>query len=493
MPLTHLPTQHPSPHIQPAQRTEPIVAACGHNGASTLRHADLLVRQHVMNTCALPKHLDRGRVTEHFRTNPASLQESEDQLQILFRSRQADDGNAQEKKDSSSWLFRRRDWTGLHGVWLAQESAQAAPSAPKTSRSAPDRGQFGLIGALRHTQKLRPHHSANQSSRSTVGFGNLKHSGCDEEGHAMANEALPAELESLSHSARVRRAVELGRQARTDSQAAQVLREWRAGGFTLRLLSAFACHGSRDSLALAELAGDESRTVARVAISVLCDVGDDETLLAVLRTLPSRRAAKLLFWLRRRPKVVDRFVTERADEGDMNAWPLVPFGSASVLDRYFATAAECGGVVFWRRLAVIHPARAVTETVARLDAATNPDGLLFAYARAVIAALSSRAPESALAVVNALRRHQPLAAIPLQVLASRRPVAVADLVLGSNEIAAVYFERIVHRLDVARIVALYRRASHYMGAPDRWLARLPAADRVAIYRELGPAWTGANG
>ncbi|MCI0704259.1 MAG: hypothetical protein L0241_24640, partial [Planctomycetia bacterium] len=271
----------------------------------------------------------------------------------------------------------------------------------------------------------------------------------------MANGALPAEFESLPHSARVRRAVELGRQARTDSETSRLLREWRTGGFTQRLLAAFACHGSRDSAALAELAADPSRTVARVALSVLCDVGDDDTLLAVLRTLPSRRAAKVLFWLRRaRSKVTDRFVTERADEGDMTAWPLVPLGSAAVLDRYFALAAECGGSIFWRRLAVLHPARAVTEIVARLAAATNPDGLLFANARTVIAILSERAPESALAVVVALRQHQPLAAIPLQALAVQRPAAVADLVLGSNEPAAVRFERVAQRLDVTRIVAL---------------------------------------
>src|SRR5262245_33736419 len=104
MPLTHLPTQHPSPHIQPAQRTEPIVAACGHNGASTLWDADLLVRQHVMNTCALQKHLDRFRVQEHFTTKPKTLHTSEDQLQSLFTSQEAGDGNAPEKKFRRLWF-----------------------------------------------------------------------------------------------------------------------------------------------------------------------------------------------------------------------------------------------------------------------------------------------------------------------------------------------------------------------------------------------------
>src|SRR6266511_3730235 len=120
----------------------------------------------------------------------------------------------------------------------------------------------------------------------------------------MANGALPAQWEALSHSARVRKAVEVGKQSRTDASAARLLREWRAGGFTQRLLATFACHGSRDSVALVALTGDPSRLIARVALSVLCDVGDDDSLLTALRALPPKRAAKALFWLHRpRPNV----------------------------------------------------------------------------------------------------------------------------------------------------------------------------------------------
>lgn len=311
----------------------------------------------------------------------------------------------------------------------------------------------------------------------------------------MANGALPAEWEELSHSARVRKAVEVGKQSRTDAKAARMLREWRTeGGFTQRLLATFACHGSRDSAALVALTADPSRLIARVALSTLCDVGDADSLLAALRALPTKRAAKALFWLRRpRPDVVDRFVTECAGAGDATAWPLVPLGSAAVLDKYFAPAAERGGEVFWRRLAVMHPKRAVAEIVARLDALATPDGLLFGYARTVVVMLSENAPDAALAVVAALRKHLPLAAIPLQSLANRRPVVVADLALGAREPVAVSFERVAHRLDVPRLVALFRRAVHFLYNPDRWLARLAPADRAAIYRELAPAWTAADG
>lgn len=128
----------------------------------------------------------------------------------------------------------------------------------------------------------------------------------------MANDGLPAEWEALSHSARIRKAVEVGRQSRSDFAAARLLRDWRTGGFTQRLLATFACHGSRDSATLLVLNADPSRTIARLALSVLCDVGDDNSFLSALRDLPSRRAGRALFWIRRqRPDVIDRFVTER--------------------------------------------------------------------------------------------------------------------------------------------------------------------------------------
>ncbi len=310
----------------------------------------------------------------------------------------------------------------------------------------------------------------------------------------MMNRALPAEMESLPHSGRVRRAVEIGRRSRSDPEAARLLRDWREGGFTQRLLAAFACHGSRDGAALVALCADPSRTVARAALGILCDVGDDETLLAALHALPARGAVKALFWSRRRRQgVVDRYVAARAEAGDEAAWPMAALGSDAAVGRHFTAAAERGGAVFWRRLAVLHPLRASTEMKARLDAASAPDGLLFANARAVIGILSKRQPDLALPVAAALRRHVRLALTPLDVLAARRPVAVADLLLGSDEAWWLSFERQAHRLGVARCLALFRRGPHHLGDAAKWLARLPAADRAAAYRELAPAWTAADG
>ena len=311
----------------------------------------------------------------------------------------------------------------------------------------------------------------------------------------MANGGLPPEWEALSHSARIRKAIEVGRGSRSDASAGRLLRDWGSGGFTQRLLATYACHGSRDSAALLTLTADPSRTIARVAMSVMCDVGDEDDLLAALRNLPTKRADRALFRLRRpRQGVVDRFVSERAAEGDVTAWPLVPLGSSAVLERYFAPAAERGGDVFWRRLAVMHPARASAEILARLGAASNVDGLLFSHARIVVTVLSDRDPDVALTVVAALRRHVPLSTIPLQTLVTRRPVIVADLVIGSSEPVAACTSSGSHTSSTCHASSgSVRRGAGYLDDPGSWLARLPAPDREAIFRELAPAWTDDDG
>ena len=242
------------------------------------------------------------------------------------------------------------------------------------------------------------------------------------------------------------------------------------------------------------MAADPSRSIARLALSVLCHVGDDDSVLDALRNLPIKMAAKALFRLgRSRRIVVDRFVDERAAAGDVAAWPLVPLASLGVLDRHFALAAERGGDLFWRRLAALHPARASAEILARLHAASNVDGLLFSHARTTIAVLLDRDPDLALEVLAALRKHVPHSMISLHTLVDRRTIAVADLVINSDEPAWASFSGIVHRLDVPRIVGLVRRGASHIGDPGSWFSRLLAADRIAIFRELSPAWNAPDG
>lgn len=310
----------------------------------------------------------------------------------------------------------------------------------------------------------------------------------------MANDQLPADWEAMSYTARVRRAIEIGNQSQSSVAARKLLDDWCNGGFSQRVLAAVACLGSKDVAVLESMTQDPSRLISHRAHALLCEVGTDQAITNALLKLPPRRASKLLIHLRRRrPHVVDQFVTTRATEGDSVAWPLVPLGSETLLEKYIEVAAERGGSKFWRRLAVFFPARAAAEIVDRLNRATSPDGLLFGYARTVIQNLSRRTPELAIVVVEALRAHVPIASIPLQELVARRPEFVADLMIATGEKFAVSFERVVERLGTHRILAIFRMSPIYLGDTSRWLARLPGEQRAELYQELAPAWTTGEG
>lgn len=137
----------------------------------------------------------------------------------------------------------------------------------------------------------------------------------------MTAKALPSEWEKLPHFGRVKKAIEVGRHSRTDAASSALLRSLQGGGFTERLLAAYAGHGSRDSSALLESAADRSRSISRVAIKVLTSVGDDDSLHTLLLSLPPRRTAKLLLSLRHsRAETVDRFISERAEAKDTTVW-----------------------------------------------------------------------------------------------------------------------------------------------------------------------------
>lgn len=109
---------------------------------------------------------------------------------------------------------------------------------------------------------------------STIGLSSLlRGAATHADVEAMENGAIQSDIETLSYPARVRRFVEIGCRSKIEPNAARLLRERRIGGFTQRQLAAFARHGCLGSASLAELATDESRTIAHIALSVLYDWG----------------------------------------------------------------------------------------------------------------------------------------------------------------------------------------------------------------------------
>lgn len=317
----------------------------------------------------------------------------------------------------------------------------------------------------------------------------------------MTAAALLDALEPLTHDARMKRMVEIGRQARGDPRVAASLAELESAGWYERFLSLQACHGSRDAGRVLRGLEDGSRLLRGRAARLLTVVGSDEE---VVRGLGRLDAGLRLFVLRRlqragRQAAIDAFVGELARRKDRAVEVLLPFASSRVVQRHLARGVERGGAQFWKRLARHHPDRALALLGERA-AARGADAGLAPLCQAVLPLLTERRPDEALALAALLLRRVPATALPWQALARRRPAGVADVVLAARTapVERGFFNRLAHRLDRDRLLALARREQVTLDpimvywnsrrSPWRWLARLPQALRGALYDVcVGPA------
>lgn len=78
------------------------------------------------------------------------------------------------------------------------------------------------------------------------------------------------ELEPLTHDARMRRMLEVGRQAAQDAVVAAALTALEQGGFYERWLALQSCFGSRDGAHALRALVDPSRSIRGLALLLLC-------------------------------------------------------------------------------------------------------------------------------------------------------------------------------------------------------------------------------
>jgi hypothetical protein len=309
----------------------------------------------------------------------------------------------------------------------------------------------------------------------------------------MTPAALLRQLAPLTHADRLRRIVELGRTSRTDPRLAAILARFEEGTFPERLLSLYACHGSRDAERVLRGLADPSRLLRARAARLLVVVGDDQAVLRGLPLLGRKLLKRALARLRKagRPAPVDAFLDEMARRGDRALEVLLPYGSEAVVARHLAGAADRGGQLLLSRLARHHPRQAAAVVDAHRETAGRGDRPLARLAGTVLPILAKRAPDEALALAGRLSRLLPLAGLSLHLIAVRRPRPVAQLVLDtrSHRLGAGFFNVHVPRLDAAQVRDLARRrlvnlsrAGHWGSAhPYRWLERLPPALRGEVF------------
>ncbi len=109
----------------------------------------------------------------------------------------------------------------------------------------------------------------------------------------MTPSQLLKELEPLTHDGRVRRMVEVGRLASTDSSGADTLDSLERGTFYERRLALVSCFGSRDGSRVLRAIDDASRHIRGLARRLVPLACDDRGTIQALDALRSRERRAL--------------------------------------------------------------------------------------------------------------------------------------------------------------------------------------------------------
>jgi hypothetical protein len=311
----------------------------------------------------------------------------------------------------------------------------------------------------------------------------------------MTPAELLRELEGVPHDARMRRMVEVGRRAREEPGVAAVLADLERGGFYERSLALQSCFGSRDGAHVLRALADPSRLLRGLAITLVPVVCDDAQAQAALETAsPGSRLALLRrLYKRKRTTPVDRFLDTLAGGGDESLVSLFSFGSAEAAARHLEAVLDRAGYHDWRRLTRHHPDAAASALERRATAAEGRDQRLVWQANAVLPLLAESRPERALALLPLLLSLAPREQLDLDRLARRRPAAVADLILSSDDRARVCFDPVAHRLDTGRLLELVERHGATVSNLSTWFPRLTPERRAALYAACEYGWRDADG
>lgn len=323
----------------------------------------------------------------------------------------------------------------------------------------------------------------------------------------MAADAFLAELEGLTHAARQKRMVDLGRASLTDGEAKALVASLVASEDAYaRALAAASLYGSRDGALAVSLMNDPSRIVrtrAARTVPVLCD--DAQAALALARATTARARMKLAVALRRKKRVaaIDAFfeATTALDE-DRTLVDLLPFASAAALDRAGPVLERVGGATAWMRLVKMHSARFarwVTQALGQEPAARmSADPRLRWRIAGVAAVFAKRDPTAALALFRMLLESDeepgsPIVRAMAPHLLRKHPRETFDILRARHERGAparppgafgiLRLDRVGHRLGAERLVYVVEHAWTTLSdgkRAKRWFLRLADSDRAAV-------------
>ena len=327
--------------------------------------------------------------------------------------------------------------------------------------------------------------------------------------------ALLADLEPLTHNARIRRMIDIGRaSARGDEKSRALLAELRASPDAYpRFLALFGANGARDGASVLASVNDPSRLLRRTAArlaSILCS--DAEVAEALARIVERRTARRLLGFLarRRRHAPIDAFLTGRLAKGrDNDAVDLLPLSSEPVLKAHLSVLEEAGSPLAWDRLAARHPALVASLITSRLAGSKSLDFRQRYRFMPLLGKLAKRAPDATLKLVQAFFDigEEPYSlAGAVRELLRQRPRETFDILRARHENARpvqppgafgiVRFDKVAHRLGPERLEYIITRATGTLAdgkKARRWFLRLSEEDRAAIVRAFLKGGRGSFG
>ncbi len=303
------------------------------------------------------------------------------------------------------------------------------------------------------------------------------------------------ELELLKHDARIGRVIELGRQASSEANAAEIITAWERGDYYERWLALYSCFGSRDSEHALRVLADPSGTIRGLACKLSVLLCDDVQLQRALGLVSTHQQTIILreLYKRQRFTPIDTFLRTLATEGENTLLPkLLGFGSASVVTQYIEQAVQYAIISDLRRLAKLHPEILLSLLQAQAEAATELEPGLAWRINAVLPILAKKHPDSMLTIVTTLVRYTPLVNLQLQPLVAKRPNELAALLFNLSDKVSLNFSRSIRQLDLDRIIQLIERQDTTLRECNWWFRRIPSEQRVVIYERYVKGWYNAE-
>jgi HEAT repeat protein len=302
------------------------------------------------------------------------------------------------------------------------------------------------------------------------------------------------EIETLSHAARVRVMIALGKQAQENPAAATTIAVLEQQGFYERYLALYSCYGSRDGAHALRALADPSHLIRGLAIRLIAILGDAAQIQTALMNFPAQRIA-LLWRLRqqRKEEHIDTFLESTDLAHDRQFYAILPFGSRATVLNHVAHFREFATQQSWSYLSRLHPGIATDLLEAWAQEASDVQAIGDILNALMPRLVKTQSWRLAAIVGHLLPSHASddlvLNPTAFTSLFHYQAVVLGDMLIARNKpMPSEYGDRrsrsFIHAVATLRddqIERLLEIDSGIFGSNANWFARLPFHRRRAIF------------